>query len=88
MPLQHHQGQVTAGRITGCLNGLGLVISERQGVRLLTAGSAALVAEAAAVPRAGLETARWPTADDTGGRHRAAIGTPTGRRRGDDPDRR
>jgi Transposase IS66 family len=75
--LQHHQGRVTAERITGCLTGLGLVISKRQVVRLLTAGSAALVAEAAAVLRAGLETARWLTVDDTGARHRAANGVTT-----------
>jgi hypothetical protein len=44
--LQHHQGQVTAERITACLNGLGLVISKRQVVRLLTTESATLAAEA------------------------------------------
>jgi Transposase IS66 family len=75
--LQHHQGQVTAERITACLTGLGLVISKRQVVRLLTAGSAALVAEAAAVLRAGLATARWLSVDDTGARHRARNGVTT-----------
>jgi hypothetical protein len=75
--LQHHQGQVTAERITACLTGLGLVISKRQVVRLLTAGSAAFVAEAEAVLRAGLETARWISVDDTGARHRAANGVTT-----------
>ena len=40
---------------------------ERQVVRLLTAKSPALVAEAKAVLRAGLETASWITVVDTGG---------------------
>ena len=34
--LQHHQGQVTVDRITALLTGLGLVISKRQVLRLLT----------------------------------------------------
>jgi hypothetical protein len=55
--LQHHQGQVTAARITVFLASLGVAISKRQVVRLLTAGSAALIAEAKAVLRAGLATA-------------------------------
>ena len=69
--LQHHQGQVTAGRITTLLASLGVVISKRQVVRLLTVGSAALIAEAKAILRAGLETAPWITVDDTGARHQA-----------------
>jgi hypothetical protein len=75
--LQHHQGQVTAERITAFLAGLGVAISKRQVVRLLTARSAALIAEAQAVLRAGLETARWITVDDTGARHRAKNGVTT-----------
>src|SRR5919106_1656998 len=75
--LQHHQGQVTAERITAFLSSLGVTISKRQVVRLLTAKSAALVAEAQAVLRAGLETARWITVDDTGARHRARNGVTT-----------
>ena len=75
--LQHHQGQVTAERITAFLASLGVIISKRQVVRLLTAKSAALVAEAQAVLRAGLETARWITVDDTGARHRARNGVTT-----------
>jgi hypothetical protein len=75
--LQHHQGQVTAERITAFLAGLGVAISKRQVVRLLTAKSAALIAEAKAVLRAGLETARWITVDDTGARHRAKNGVTT-----------
>ena len=75
--LQHHQGQVTAERITALLRGVGVVISKRQVVRLLTAGGAAFVAEAAAVLRAGLATARWISVDDTGARHRARNGVTT-----------
>jgi hypothetical protein len=75
--LQHHQGQVTAERITAFLAGLGVAISKRQVVRLLTARSAALIAEAKAVLRAGLATARWITVDDTGARHQAKNGVTT-----------
>jgi hypothetical protein len=75
--LQHHQGQVTAERITAFLASLGVAISKRQVVRLLTTNSAALVAEAKAVLRAGLETASWITVDDTGARHRARNGVTT-----------
>ena len=49
--LQHHQGQVTAERITALLNDLGVALSKRQVVRLLTTKSVALVAEAQAVLR-------------------------------------
>src|SRR5918999_2461658 len=38
--LQHHQGQVTAERITAFLAGLGVAISKRQVVRLLIARAA------------------------------------------------
>src|SRR5215212_939549 len=44
--LQHHQGQVTAERITAFLAALGLAISKRQVVRLLTSGIAPFVEEA------------------------------------------
>jgi hypothetical protein len=75
--LQHHQGQVTAERITAFLAGLGVAISKRHVVRLLTARSAALIAEAKAVLRAGLATARWITVDDTSARHQARNGVTT-----------
>src|SRR5919106_3503706 len=75
--LQHHQGQVTAERITTFLASLGVAISKRQVVRLLTAKSAALIAEAKAVLRAGLASAHWITVDDTGARHRAKNGVTT-----------
>jgi hypothetical protein len=75
--LQHHQGQVTTERITAFLNNLGVAISKRQVVRLLIAKSTALVDEAKAVLRAGLDTAAWITVDDTGARHRARNGVTT-----------
>jgi hypothetical protein len=75
--LQHHQGQVTAERITAFLAALGLAISKRQVVRLLTGGVEPFIKEADAVLRAGLETAPWITADDTGARHRARNGVTT-----------
>jgi hypothetical protein len=75
--LQHHQGQVTTERITAFLNNLGVAISKRQVGRLLTAKSTALVDEAQAVLRAGLDTAAWITVDDTGARHRAKNGVTT-----------
>ncbi len=75
--LQHHQGQVTSDRITMFLNSLGLVISKRQVLRLLTGDVAAFSDEADAVLRAGLKTAPWITVDDTGARHRAKNGVTT-----------
>lgn len=75
--LQHHHGQVTTERITAFLRGLGVTISKRQVVRLLTAKSTALVGEATAVLRAGLASARWISVDDTGARHRAKNGVTT-----------
>ena len=75
--LQHHQGQVTTERITAFLNSLGVAISKRQVVRLLTTKSTALVDEALAVLRAGLDTAAWISVDDTGARHRAKNGVTT-----------
>ncbi len=75
--LQHHQGQVTSDRITMFLNSLGLVISKRQVLRLLTGHVGAFSDEADAVLRAGLKTAPWITVDDTGARHRAKNGVTT-----------
>lgn len=66
---QYHQGQITVERLTGLLRDLGLDISKRQVVRLLTAGHDGFLAENRAVLRAGLETASWITVDDTGARH-------------------
>jgi hypothetical protein len=75
--VQHHQGQVTAERLTRILSELGLVISKRQVLRLLNDRNDAFVAEAEAVLGAGLATARWITVDDTGARHRARNGVTT-----------
>lgn len=65
----HFQGQVTSERLTALLNGMGLDISKRQVVRLMSQGLEDLAAEDQAVLRAGLETARWITVDDTSARH-------------------
>lgn len=73
---QYHRGQTTIPRLVALLGDLGLDVSKRQVVRLLTR-RAALLAEADAVLRAGLETASWISADDTGARHQAANGVCT-----------
>ena len=70
----HYQGQVTSERLTALLCGMGLSISKRQVVRLMSKGLEALVAEDVAVLRAGLETARWISVDDTSARHAGKDG--------------
>jgi len=65
----HAQGQVTTERLTALLNGIGVEISKRQVVRLLTEPLDGFVAEDQEVLRAGLATARWITVDDTAARH-------------------
>ena len=65
----HTQGQVTTERLVALLTGIGVDISKRQVVRLLTASLDAFVAEDQAVLRAGLATARWISVDDTAARH-------------------
>jgi hypothetical protein len=74
---QHHQGQVTVERITTQLQALGLAISKRQVMRLLIARQHGFVAESRAVLRAGLQSAAWISADDTGARHGGRNGTCT-----------
>jgi hypothetical protein len=64
----HFSGQVTCERIVALLNGMGVVISKRQVVRLLTVKLDTFRAEDAAVLEAGL-TGAYVTADDTGARH-------------------
>lgn len=64
----HACGQVTCERITALLNGMGVVISKRQVVRLLTAKLERFRREDAAVLKAGL-TGAYITVDDTGARH-------------------
>ena len=65
----HAQGQVTTERLTALLNGIGVEISKRQVVRMLTGSLDDLVAEDQEVLRAGLATARWITVDDTAAQH-------------------
>jgi hypothetical protein len=88
----HAQGQVTMKRLTALLEGIGMAISKRQIVRLLSAPLDDLVAEDQEVMRAGLATARWilqpaPRAappgdrfamvDDTAARHARKDGVTT-----------
>lgn len=70
----HFQGQVTTERLTALLCGMGLAISKRQVVRLLSQGLGALAAEDQAVLRTGLESARWINVDDTSARHAGKDG--------------
>ena len=74
---QYHHGQITVERLTTLLRDLGVDISKRQVVRLLTAGQDGFLDENRAVLRAGLETAEWITVDDTGARQRDRNGTCT-----------
>ena len=62
---QYHQGQVTIPRLLTLLQGLGIDISKRQIVRLLSARQDAFLAEAKEVLRTGLRSASWITVDDT-----------------------
>ena len=71
----HFSGQVTCERITALLNGMGVVISKRQVVRLLTAKLETFRAEDEAVLKAGLCGA-YVTVDDTGAAMPARMATP------------
>src|ERR671926_6684 len=73
----HIQGQVTTERVTALLNGIGVAISKRQVVRLLSAKLEAFSAEDCKVLRAGLASARWITVDDTAARHAKRDGYTT-----------
>jgi hypothetical protein len=73
----HAQGQVTTERLTALLEGIGVAISKRQIVRLLTAPLDDLVTEEQDVLRAGLASARWITVDDTAARHARKDGVTT-----------
>jgi hypothetical protein len=66
---QYHQGQGTVERTTTLLRDIGIDISKRQVVRLLTAGQEGFCAEDREVLRAELATAAWISVDDTGARH-------------------
>ena len=72
----HFSGQVTCERIAALLNGMGVMISKRQVVRLLTAKLETFRAEDAAVLKAGLGGA-YVTVDDTGARHAGQSGYTT-----------
>jgi hypothetical protein len=73
----HVQGQVTSERLTALLSGIGVVISKRQVVRLLTGRLDAFVTEDREVLRAGLASAAWITVDDTGALHAGRNGVTT-----------
>jgi Transposase IS66 family len=77
---QCHQGQVTVPRLVAQLRDFGLAVSKRQVVRLLTVKQEPFLDEARDVLRAGLTSAEWLTADDTGARHKACPGEGRGRR--------
>ncbi len=70
----HHQCQSTAGRIAGMPAAIGLDVSERQVGRFPTADAGGIAGEQEEVLRAGLETAAWISAGDTGARHKAGNG--------------
>jgi hypothetical protein len=72
--VQYHETQTTIPRLVTLLRSLGIVISKRQVVRLLTADQDGFVNEARDVMRAGLSSASWITVDDTGARHKATNG--------------
>src|SRR5918997_614644 len=65
----HAQGQVTTERLAALLTGIGIEISRRQMVRLLTSRLDDLIVEDREGLRAGLATARWVAVDDTAARH-------------------
>jgi hypothetical protein len=71
---QYHQAQTTVPRLVTLLRSLGLFVSKRQVVRLLIEGQDGFLTEARDVLRAGLISAPWITADDTGARHKASNG--------------
>jgi hypothetical protein len=76
----HTQGQVTTERLTDLLNGIGLSISKREVVRLLTTDLEPFEQEDHAVLQAGLVSSPYVTVDDTGARHarRPAVTTQIG----------
>jgi transposase IS66 family protein len=70
----YHQGQTTMARLLTLLRALGIVISKRQVVRLLTVGHTGFRDEAREVLRVALANSAWITVDDTGARHHAKNG--------------
>lgn len=63
---QYHQGQTTVPRLVELLHMVGVDISKRQVMRILT--------EARDVLRAGLTHGKWVSVDDTGARHQGRNG--------------
>jgi hypothetical protein len=72
--VQYHQGQTTIPRLVELLHTMGVEISKRQVVRILTQANDAFIAEARDVLRAGLSHADWISVDDTGARHQGRNG--------------
>lgn len=73
----YFQSHATCEKILALLKGMGVVISKRQVVRLLSAKLETFQAEDAAVLNAGLKSAPYVTVDDTGARHRGKAGVTT-----------
>ncbi|MGF9760705.1 transposase [Microvirga sp. 0TCS3.31] len=73
----HTQGQVTTERLTDLLNGIGLSISKREVVRLLTTDLERFEQEDHAILEAGLVSSPYITVDDTGARHARRPGVTT-----------
>jgi hypothetical protein len=73
---QYHQGQTTIPRLVTLLQSIGLAISKRQVVRILTESKSndQFRAEAKAVLRTGLAQGEWISVDDTGARHKGRNG--------------
>jgi hypothetical protein len=72
--MHYYQGQSTLPRLMALLRSVGVSISKRHVQRLLTDKQEDFVSEAQAVLRAGLETSRYVSTDDTGARHAGKKG--------------
>lgn len=71
----YHQGQTTISRLVEFLDAIGLDVSERKIVRILTEEAERFKEEAQAVLRAAFrQTASWCSVDDTGARHKGQNG--------------
>ncbi len=71
----YHQGQTTVPRLVALLDSMGLDVSERKIVRILTEEVERFKAEAQAVLRAAFQkAASWISVDDTGARHKGKNG--------------
>jgi hypothetical protein len=72
--MQYHQGQTTIPRLVEMLDAMGVEISKRQIVRILTEDTELFREEARAVLRAAFAKAKWIAVDDTGARHKGKNG--------------